>query len=126
MNASFKICAVLLLTAIITLMLRDKLREYRILIVLAGIGVTVYFVLDSLTGLFDYVTGDAFPAGNIASVLMKCLAVAYVSEFCSSVCRDAGEETLCLCSSLIGKTEVIVLVFPMIKELFEKCFDVIK
>lgn len=52
-------------------------------------------------------------------LLTKCLGIAFLSEITASVCRDAGEESIAKNVELIGKTEIIILSFPLLQKLFE-------
>ena len=52
-------------------------------------------------------------------LLMKCLGIAFLSEITASVCRDAGEESIAKNIEFIGKTEIIILSFPLLQKLFE-------
>ena len=44
--------------------------------------------------------------------LLKMLGVAYVAEFASSICKDAGQQSIAGVVELFGKISIVVLSIP--------------
>lgn len=53
------------------------------------------------------------------SSLLKIIGIAYVAEFGSQVCRDAGENALAFKVDLAGKVMILILAVPIISTIME-------
>lgn len=53
------------------------------------------------------------------STLLKMLGITYVSEFSSSICKDAGYQTIAGQIEIFGKLSVFVLSMPVLLALLE-------
>ena len=61
---------------------------------------------------------SAYCDGTAVGVLIRCLAVSYIAYFASEVCRSAGEDTVSKTVILAGRCEIIIMVLPLIKDIF--------
>ena len=78
-------------------------------------GTLVGGVGDALGELFD-----ALEIGGVkeyAMVMLKALSVGIITGLCSSMCADAGEETLSYACILLGKAQMLLISLPLIKEI---------
>lgn len=53
------------------------------------------------------------------NILMKVMGIAYVSEFCSNLCKDAGCGTIAGQIELSGKLSMLMLGLPVLLTLLE-------
>ena len=51
--------------------------------------------------------------------LMKIIGIAYITEFGSAVCRDAGESSIASKIEMAGKVVIIALALPIMTSLIE-------
>ena len=51
------------------------------------------------------------------SLMLKALGIAFVSKFCSDICRDCGEATLAGGVESVGKIAIISLCIPVVSEI---------
>ena len=51
------------------------------------------------------------------SLMLKALGIAFVSKFCSDICRDCGEATLASGVESVGKIAIISLCIPVVAEI---------
>ena len=56
---------------------------------------------------------DYFP------MLSRAIGIAFLFEVGATVCRDTGEESMAKSMEFIAKTEILILTFPLIKQLFD-------
>lgn len=115
-----KICAIGLTGVIIIALVRSYKPEFTVETVLCTSIIILYFVLDSLRYGFIYIQDiysrlsygkDYFP------IILKVLAIAYVTEFTSSICEDAGEKSIGTKVELAGKIAIFFAAIPIFTSL---------
>lgn len=111
------LCAVSLI-----LLVKNYRPEFGLFTVIASSIVLLYFLLDSLRYGFSYVTqiyqelnhGKAyFP------IILKVLAIAYITEFTSQLCKDAGESAIASKVELAGKIIIFCVAIPVFTAIFD-------
>lgn len=118
----FGIAAIALITAFCVLVLRDVKSELAVIVVLAGGIVVVLSVVDRFSDIFSAVTSIAKRAGLAASVvtlLIKVIAVGYITEFSASTIDDMGLSSLADRVTLAGKLIIVALSMPVVVKLFD-------
>ena len=56
---------------------------------------------------------------DMASLMIKGLGVAMLTQFCADLCRQSGEAPLANSVELAGKAELLLLCLPMLRDLIE-------
>ena len=59
------------------------------------------------------------------STILKIIAIAYIAEFASEVCRDAGEGSIAMKVEFAGKILIIVLAVPILYALLDLVVKII-
>ncbi len=85
-----------------------------VLILLYAAG-TLTTVVRELQKLFSYL---ALPDGYL-KILFKILGVAYLAEFGSALCKDAGQTAISGQIELVGKLAILTISMPVVTALFE-------
>jgi len=67
--------------------------------------------------LSDLIKSDALAAH--ATLLLKALGIAVLTQCCSTLCRECGESAVGNGVELIGKIEILLLALPMITDILE-------
>lgn len=67
-------------------------------------------VLDMITKLTENINIDL----KYISVIIKIIGVAYISQFCSQICIDAGESSIASKIELAGKVLIMVISMPVL------------
>ena len=62
-----------------------------------------------------YISMDTVYIGT----LLKMLGIAYIAEFSSSICKDAGYQTIAGQIEIFGKLAILVLSMPILKALLD-------
>ena len=65
-------------------------------------------VVEFITKMLDMVAIEE----NYYMQLLKMLGIAYVAEFASSICRDAGQQSIAGMIELFGKISIVALSIP--------------
>ena len=82
-------------------------------ICLFALSPAISFILELSDG---EIMSSAFPG---VTVLLRAMAVAFLTHVCASVCRDCGEGTLASYVEMAGKAEILVLSVPLITDILE-------
>ena len=111
--------------AVLSVVLRQYKPEFSIYITLItgmlmlGAAVTaVKPVIETVSGYLQI----ADPDSSYADVLIKSLAVCYITQMASDSCADAGEKSIAAKIELAGKFAIVLLALPV----FDRLMEVIK
>ena len=84
-------------------------------LILLFAGGTLTSVIGELKKLFSYIE---LPDGYLR-ILFKILGVAYLAEFGSALCKDAGQSAISGQIELVGKLAILAISMPVVTALFE-------
>lgn len=119
MNDSFKICAVGIIFAIICVLIKNCRSEFLIPTRLAGVilifGVLVV-LLSPIIKFLHSIMGESIPI-EYMEIILKTLAIAYMTQISSEMCRECGESSIAFGVEAVGKIEIIILSLPMINNI---------
>lgn len=105
----------LLAVALITLVKSYK-PEFGIYVVIACSVLILYFMIDSLKYAVAYVSGlyEKLEYGKgYFPIIIKVLVIAYITEFTSQLCKDAGEPSISTKVELAGKVIIFCVAIPV-------------
>ena len=90
-----------------------------IALLLVGIGFSeIKSELKDVFGKIEMVDG-------LFSVVIKALGICYICEFASNLSKDFGQNSLAAKIELAGKISIMILTFPLIKQITETGLDLI-
>ncbi|HOC05725.1 MAG: stage III sporulation protein AD [Bacillota bacterium] len=112
-----QIVALAVVAVVLIVIIRQERPELAMqLSMVAGL-IIIVFVLWKLAGVIKVLERLALRAElNMVflSALLKIIGIAYIAEFGTQVCRDAGENALAFKVELAGKVMILVLAVPII------------
>ena len=90
----------------------------------AGIAVFVYCA-DGMASFFAEVRGYAsdMNAERYFAVMLKALAMTFCCRMSAEICRDCGEGSLADKVELAGKAGIVIISFPIVKQLLDAAKD---
>ena len=110
------------------MILKQYKGEYAIYVsIIAGIMILLFSVsklsliidlLKSLSNKIDINTG-------FLTILLKITGIAYLSEFATNVCKDAGETAIASKIELAGRILIIAMSIPIISTLLETIIKIL-
>ena len=109
--AALALCAVVLITLV-----KNHKPEFGIFTAIGCSVLMLYFLIDSIKYAFAYVS-DLY--GNLETgklyypIIIKVLAIAYITEFTSQLCKDAGESAIASKIELGGKIIIFCVAIPV-------------
>jgi len=95
-------------------------------VTICGITGAAAFAIGRLTPVMEYVT-EIIPEGEEwPLVVVRALGIAYITQIGADICHDSGENGLGGAVEAVGRCEIAVIVFPLIKQLFEICVEMVQ
>ena len=117
-----KIAAVALTGVILASVMKTVNKEITIYIILATVIILFLSIIDKLWEAFRFLEGiyDNVTYGrSFFPVIIKVLAVAYITDFTAQLCRDSGENAIGSKVELVGKVMIFYLAMPVLSAILE-------
>ena len=117
-----KIVATALTGLILAIVMKSVNKEISIYIVLGTVMIIFLSVADRLAERFGFLQGiyDNVTYGRtFFPVILKVLAVAYITDFTAQLCRDAGEASIGSKVEMAGKIIIFYLAMPILTAILE-------
>lgn len=123
-----QVVSISLVATILVIVLKQNKPEFAIMIsILASIFV-VLFALEKIQTIIDLLEELISNAGineMFFEILIKITGIAYLVEFASNLCVDAGEKAIASKVEFAGKALIITMSIPIIATLLETITEVI-
>lgn len=117
-----KIIGVGFISVIIIMILKQYKPEFAMYIsIIAGIAI-IFLVLDKLTGIISLLSNLSNKASinnEFILILLKITAIAFLSEFAVSICKDSGEAAIASKIDFASKVIMVAISIPIIAGLLE-------
>ena len=107
---------------LLAIQLKQQKVEFAIYLCVAISLIIFFHIFQSLTVLVDTIKEWTFAIDldqSYITTLLKMLGVTYVAEFSTSICKDAGYQTLASQIEICSKVTILVLALPIIGTLFQ-------
>ena len=117
-----------ILTIIIEMAMRQGKAEYATFVSLTGSILIAWIavrLLDGITGSLERLEKLLHLDMEYVALLLKMIGVTYLSEFASSLCRDAGYSAVAGQIELVGKLTILTIGMPIVLALFELMVDMV-
>ena len=122
------IAAAALIAAILSLILKQYKPEYSLFISISA-GVLIFLsVLAVIRPIMDFInslTEQTGLSGVYAEVLIKSLAVCYITQLAADCCTDAGESAIASKLQIAGRIAILLIALPMFQSLTELVTELI-
>ena len=123
-----KIAVVAIVCSLLIMYIKNLKSEYGQLLLLA-VGVFLFFFafeyLKSIAGLLEELAGQITIRKTYLLILLKMIGIAYVCEFASNLCKDAGCQTIATQVEMIGKLSMLFISTPIVTSLMEMIVELI-
>lgn len=111
-----------ILTIMIAMAMRQGKAEFATFVSFTGSILIAWIavqLLDGITGSFERLEKLLSLDMEYITLLAKMIGVTYLSEFASSLCRDAGYSAVAGQIELVGKLTILTIGMPIVLALFE-------
>ena len=121
----FVITGIAIVAAAISVVLKQYNKEYGLYISLAASLIIFSIILGSVSPVFRLVESLTEISGTESEyvyILIKALAVCYITGLASDCCRDCGETAIASRIDFAGKIALLIIAVP----LFEAILEIVK
>lgn len=111
-----------ILTILIAMAMRQGKAEFSTFVSFTGSILIAWIavqLLDGITGSLERLQKLISVDMEYITLLMKMIGVTYLSEFSSSICRDAGYSAVAGQIELVGKLTILTIGMPIVLALLE-------
>lgn len=111
-----------ILTIMVAMAMRQGKAEFSTFVSFTGSILIAWIalqLLDGIVGSFERLERLLSIDMEYIALLMKMIGVTYLSEFSSSLCRDAGYSAVAGQIELVGKLTILTIGMPIVLALFE-------
>ena len=111
-----------ILTVMIAMAMRQGKAEFSTFVSFTGSILIAWIavqLLDGITGSLERLEKLISIDMEYIALLLKMIGVTYLSEFSSSICRDAGYSAVAGQIELVGKLSILTIGMPIVLALFE-------
>lgn len=111
-----------IIAAVLSLVLKQYKPEYSMFISLAAgilIFISVIAAIEPIILYISELSENAGLSGIYAEVLLKSLAVCYLTQLACDCCKDAGENAIAGKLQIAGKVAVLLMALPIFKSITE-------
>lgn len=123
-----RIVVVGIIAAVLAVLLREERPEIAFMVsVVTGLVIFIFIIakLDSVMSVLKYFASKASIDVLYFSTILKVIAIAYITEFGSQICRDAGEGAIASKIELAGKVLIMVIAIPILAALMDIMIKII-
>lgn len=117
-----KIAALALTGVLLASLMKSVNKEISLYIILATVIILFLSIIDRLSEVFLFLQDiyDKVTYGKtFFPVILKVLAVAYITDFTAQLCKDAGENAIASKVELAGKVIIFYLAMPILSAILE-------
>ena len=117
-----------IVTIIIAMAMKQGKAEYATFVSFTGCILIAWIavrLLEGITGSLERLERLLNLDMEYVALLMKMIGVTYLSEFASSLCKDAGYSAVAGQIELVGKLTILTIGMPIVFALFEMMVDMI-
>ncbi|MCM1053951.1 MAG: stage III sporulation protein AD [Bacteroides sp.] len=117
-----------LIAAVLSIVLKQYKPEYSLFISIASgvlIFLSVIAAIEPIVSFIEELTETAGLEGVYGEVLIKSLAICYITQLACDCCKDAGENAIAGKLQIAGKIAVLLIALPMFKSLVETVTELI-
>ena len=112
-----KVVSFALAALFIFMLLGERKKELAVLVAIIAGAIIFLALIDKLSEIINFINTIADKA-NIdmvyIGIVLKILAIAYLSTFCSEICKDAGATSIASKVEFAGKILILALAIPIL------------
>lgn len=123
-----QIVGLALVTTVLLLILRQEKPVMAVLLSIVFSVVIFVFMMGKITAILDVMKELVNRAGInyfFLATVLKILGVAYLGEFASAICSDAGEQAVARKVEFASKIIIAVLALPIIVAIIESLMELL-
>lgn len=123
-----KIVSFALGALIIFMLLGERKKELAVLVAIIAGAIIFLALIDKLSEIINFI-GTIADKANIdmvyIGIVLKILAIAYLSSFCSEICKDAGASSIASKVEFAGKILILALAIPILMAVLNSILQIL-
>lgn len=123
-----KVIGFILISLFLYLLFKDKRSDLSVLILLvSGVMVFIYSIgqINEIITFLKNIAEKAEIDGLYLGVILKIIGIAYISSFCSEICKDSGASSLASKVELSGKLFILILAIPILMAVLNSILEIL-
>ncbi|ELC8441722.1 stage III sporulation protein AD [Clostridium perfringens] len=127
MDVLIQVISFSLITLFLYLFLKETKGTFAVMLLLAAGIVIFLFVMPYVNEIITFMQNIARESGMDSSyiaIVMKIIAIAYLSTFCSYICNDAGVTVLGKKVEFTGKIMILLLAIPIMVNILNSILSI--
>ncbi len=124
-----KIAVICLVAAVMAKVIQPTNRDLAALLSISAVIFSAFIAVDGITQVFsgmDSVFAGTGLGSGYLKLAFRALGICYISELCSSSCRDCGETALGSVLDISGRVAVALICLPLLREFTEAVKSVLE
>ena len=129
MNDFFILIVICIFTCIFSALIKQYLKEQALLLVLTVICISVIKLANlffPISNLLNEIFKDVNIDFQYYKILLKSLAISYVTKVGESICKDCNENSLAIIVQTSGKISMTITALPLFIKIIEILSEVLK
>ncbi len=123
-----KVVSFALAALFIFMLLGERKKELAVLVAIIVGAIIFLALIDKLSEIINFINTIADKA-NIdmvyIGIVLKILAIAYLSTFCSEICKDAGATSIASKVEFAGKILILALAIPILMAVLNSILQIL-
>ncbi|CUO58079.1 stage III sporulation protein AD [Clostridium sp. NSJ-49] len=123
-----KVVSFALAALFIFMLLGERKKELAVLVAIIAGAIIFLALIDKLSEIINFINTIADKA-NIdmvyIGIVLKILAIAYLSTFCSEICKDAGATSIASKVEFAGKILILALAIPILMAVLNSILQIL-
>lgn len=124
-----RIIGIGLITALLSLFIKQQRPEFAMMLPMIGTAAILFVIapyLKEILSMFERIADEAGLESRYLHLVIKIIGVAYLCQFASELCKDAGEGSMASKIELAGKVMILTLSMPVIHQLLDLVGSIIR
>ncbi|MDI3508901.1 MAG: stage sporulation protein [Clostridiales bacterium] len=117
-----QIVSIGLVAAILAITLRQQRPEMALIVSIAA-GLVIFFMIAGKLSVAIQALNEIMRKAQLNNIyfttVLKIIGIAYITEFGSQICKDAGEGSIASKIELAGKVLIMILALPIVLAVFD-------
>ena len=117
-----KIISFIIASLFLSIVLKNSKSNLSVLVTVVAAVLLITLSINTLLPTIEFISSLSqkinFDNGYL-KIILKCIAICYLGNFCSNLCKDSGESTLAYSSEIVCKCMVVSLSLPIYMDVFK-------
>ncbi len=117
----FQLMGIALGGTIVAMLLREINKSYSVYVSIITVLILTYFALSNFVPIIEYITqiSETKSVGNYISLILRITAIGVFTKITADFCTDIGEKSIAQKVELVGKSTIVIIILPVVRNIVE-------